>query len=531
MTLRSMLAVSLALAAPAAFAQPSPAPSEDPVLVYFRESRAALDRGDAAAAEAPAQLALEASKTVNGPRTAILALNLATLRLDLDKPEAAHAPALLAFELATADADSGVDPLTAALALGRAELAADSAAGVARLHEALARAGGRDDLQSAAYSAAVGLARTTFALQQYAAASEAWETAARFVAGSPDNPAFAAGLARAGEGAAIFMDAMQRERPGVEGSPITSIDGRAAREANAALTEALDLLEPLAESAESTPTAAQGAYAQALAWQGALRAKMQGQGEALPQDEHAARTASGATERCAVRLLAEPAPAYPSQALLGAGFGAVVMRFRTDDRGAIVERRIAAAIPTGSFSDAVAAVADEWRIEVTRDAASACRVEGTRYVPILFVAAEEAAPDTSASAIADEIIVRGRTGSALRAELERTENAIFERFNALNSNDDFDIRCTRERRYFSHMWERVCAPVFLRDHQAPAAQDFVRGFRSSEQFYAGASSYQYRRLHEEMRRLARSDEQLLAALSRWLELNHISPNTPPAGER
>jgi len=52
----------------------------------------------------------------------------------------------------------------------------------------------------------------------------------------------------------------------------------------------------------------------------------------------------------------------------------------------VIERRIAATIPQGSFSEAVAAVADEWRVEVAADLAPGCRLDGTRYTSILFVA-------------------------------------------------------------------------------------------------------------------------------------------------
>ena len=40
--------------------------------------------------------------------------------------------------------------------------------------------------------------------------------------------------------------------------------------------------------------------------------------------------------------------------------------------------------------------------------------------------------------------MRGRTGPQLRVEIERVENAVYERFNALNSRDEFDIVCLNE---------------------------------------------------------------------------------------
>jgi hypothetical protein len=385
MNLRLAFSVTFSLAAPAAFAQAQDAPAVDPVLAHFREFRAALDRGDAAAAEAAAQLAYDASEAVNGQRTAVLAINLATLRLDLGKPTAAYAPAQRAHELATANQDSGVDPLVAALVLGRAELAVDGASGAERLREAIGQAERRGDLQNEAYPAAVELARTAFALEQYALAGEAWAASDRVAAGSPSDPAFARGLARTGEGAAIFMQATAESGRGPSTRPAVIARG-AARDANAALADALSLLQPFADGGdEGVLTLAQSAYAHALAWQGILRAKMQSQGDELPRAA-GEETPPGAAARCAVRLVAEPPPAYPNDALLASGVGAVVIRARTDAQGAIVEHQIAAAIPAGSFSEAVAAVADQWRVEVAPDAAPGCRLDGTQYTPILFVA-------------------------------------------------------------------------------------------------------------------------------------------------
>jgi hypothetical protein len=527
MTTRFVLVISLSLAASAA-AQPRASVPADPVTANFREFRAALERGDGVAADAAAARALEESEAQNGPKTAVLALNLATLRLDRGEPDAAYAPARRAHELATADRASGVDPLIAALALGRAELAVENAAGTARLSDAIAQAERRGDLDNEAYSASVDLARASFERGQYATAREAWAASVRLAAGSADEADVARGLARTGEGAAIFMQAVKQHGPGAAAIPVAALDARAVREASAAFAEALARLRPFADgSGETALTLAQRAYAQALAWEGALRAKLQAQGDSLPETNFSGATAS---ERCAVRLVAEPAPDYPRDALLGSGFGAVVMRVRTDTRGEIVERQIAAAIPSGSFGEAVAAVADEWRVEVAPAAQPGCRRDGTHYTPILFVAeGAEGAP-----AVTDEIIVLGRTLPALRLEIERAENAVFDRFNALNKSDDFDIHCTMEIATGTHIPQRVCAPVFLRDAQARAGTDTVLGLQGfsfgagSEQYYAGVSSYQYRQLQEQMRGLVREDRELFDALQHLMELRQKSKEAASA---
>ena len=124
---------------------------------------------------------------------------------------------------------------------------------------------------------------------------------------------------------------------------------------------------------------------------------------------------------------------------------------------------------------------------------------------------------------AEEIIVRGRTGRQMRVELERVENAFFERFNALNSRDEFDIVCLNEAPVGSHMPVRECLPKFALTAEQRAAQDILRGMQGSQ--YSGGTQIHFMRLEQksqeltaEMQRLAREDEQLLRDLQRLAEL-------------
>ncbi len=293
MTMRILLTLALLSAVCAAAAQSRDTAAADPVVASFREYRAALERGDAQAAEAAAERGLEASERVNGPRTAVLALNLAEIRLDRGEPEAAYAPARRAYELATAGESSGVPPLLASLTLGRAQLATDRENGVERLREAIADAERLGTAQGDAYIASVDLARTSFTRGEYDIAREGWAAAARLAGASPDDPRIARGLARTGEGAAIFMQAIIEARRDIVTAALgTVIDVPAARAASAAFGESLDLLQPSAESVDQDAlTLAQRGYAEALAWDGAVRAKMQSQGEDLPRaDRRSAAT-------------------------------------------------------------------------------------------------------------------------------------------------------------------------------------------------------------------------------------------------
>jgi hypothetical protein len=167
------------------------------------------------------------------------------------------------------------------------------------------------------------------------------------------------------------------------------------------------------------------------------------------------------------------------------------------------------------------------------------RASHTLVALIVCVCAQAAsAQEPSESVVTDEVIVRGRTAEALRFEIERAENAMFERFNAINSHDDFDIRCTLEVRTGTHIPQRVCAPVFLRNAQATAGRDTVRSLQgspvggNSAQVQAGWASYRYSQLEDEMRRLVQQDEQLLAAMQRVLALRGIDESaTEPTPDR
>ena len=124
---------------------------------------------------------------------------------------------------------------------------------------------------------------------------------------------------------------------------------------------------------------------------------------------------------------------------------------------------------------------------------------------------------------ADEVIVRGRTGSRLRVEIERVENAVYERFNALNNRDEFDIVCMNEAPIGSRMPVRECLPKFALEAERRPAQDTLR--RMQGDAFAGNSQIHFMRIDQkgeelaaEMQRLAREDEQLLRDLTRLAEL-------------
>ena len=137
--------------------------------------------------------------------------------------------------------------------------------------------------------------------------------------------------------------------------------------------------------------------------------------------------------------------------------------------------------------------------------------------------AQEAASPRGATDI-EELIVPGRTPENLRVEIERLETAVYDRFNVLNSNDEFDIHCLVQAPTGSNIPLRTCAPNFVTRTESVAAKTMVRDGRggagnnnnpAEQRMFMQRMS---RELTEELQRVAREDEQLLRGLARLEEL-------------
>jgi hypothetical protein len=138
---------------------------------------------------------------------------------------------------------------------------------------------------------------------------------------------------------------------------------------------------------------------------------------------------------------------------------------------------------------------------------------------------QEAAPAPQpAAAPVDEIIVPGRRPENLRVEIERLEGVVYERWNALNSKDEFDIQCLEMEPTGSNITQRTCAPKFVIQAESRATQDAVRGRSRGDSFTGEAAqimAQKSRELTEEMQRVAREDEQFLRDLVRLDELKQL----------
>jgi hypothetical protein len=137
----------------------------------------------------------------------------------------------------------------------------------------------------------------------------------------------------------------------------------------------------------------------------------------------------------------------------------------------------------------------------------------------------------------DEVIVPGRTPENLRVEMERVEAAVYDRFNALNSNDEFDIHCFAQAPTGSNIPLRTCAPNFVIRSESRGASKMLTDGRSGSGNNNDPSEHERRmqqksrELTEEMQRVARADEQLMRDLMRLDELKQQLQSSGKDGAR
>jgi len=78
----------------------------------------------------------------------------------------------------------------------------------------------------------------------------------------------------------------------------------------------------------------------------------------------------------------------------------------------------------------------------------------------------------------EEITVQGeRTFYALRLAIDSAETEVYNLFNELNSNDEFDVTCKEVRYTSSHISRRTCMAAYLRKEEAYHVQDYVQSIQ------------------------------------------------------
>jgi hypothetical protein len=136
--------------------------------------------------------------------------------------------------------------------------------------------------------------------------------------------------------------------------------------------------------------------------------------------------------------------------------------------------------------------------------------------------AQESGPAAPAGAVVseppadveDQVIVRGRTRKMLRTELWRAEEAFYDRFNELNSNDEFDIHCRRDASG-PRVAPRVCAANFWVKVQGKLAETALGQQRGmgpgTPHVFIEQGMEKGRLAAAEMRQLAAEDAELRSA--------------------
>ncbi|MEO8464502.1 MAG: hypothetical protein ABI640_04120 [Gammaproteobacteria bacterium] len=134
-------------------------------------------------------------------------------------------------------------------------------------------------------------------------------------------------------------------------------------------------------------------------------------------------------------------------------------------------------------------------------------------------------PKSGANApAADEIIVRAKALEKLRFEIKRSEEAVYARFNDINSNDLYDIHCYVRRRVTSHINTPVCLSNAWRKFDQAIADSTIRGMQSASLGSVAGTSTGFvqasranqlateQKIKQEMGELAHSDPALRAAV-------------------
>lgn len=121
----------------------------------------------------------------------------------------------------------------------------------------------------------------------------------------------------------------------------------------------------------------------------------------------------------------------------------------------------------------------------------------------------------------EEITVLGeRTFFTLRLEIEAVEAEVYGLFNELNTNDDFDVKCTREVFIASLFKRRRCMAAYLRKAEAENAQNQLKGIdtRLSLSGVEGEVHQHTLAMEAEMAQLALDNPEFLQVLRELAEL-------------
>ncbi len=134
------------------------------------------------------------------------------------------------------------------------------------------------------------------------------------------------------------------------------------------------------------------------------------------------------------------------------------------------------------------------------------------------LAAMEAPAVDSAGQAIEEITVTGqRTLFDLRLEVSEAEDAMYNLFNELNTENKYDIVCRNDTRVFSHIRQKVCLPVYAMNALMEEAQGMARGQAGVPK--EAILAYEGPQLDEKFRAVMEQSPELFQAVARHYELN------------
>jgi len=119
----------------------------------------------------------------------------------------------------------------------------------------------------------------------------------------------------------------------------------------------------------------------------------------------------------------------------------------------------------------------------------------------------------------DEVVVLGRINQ-LRTEVQRAEEAFYDRFNEINGDHKFDIHCRLEPLINSHIPRRVCASNEWHDIDARIGAASLRAYRgelgSTPDSLVNEQTYAQKELTDAMRRATAQDPELQQDILRFV---------------